>query len=178
MGTFQLLKQSQTHTEKTPNFTQKMRGFESQFASMFQNFNPEMLEEMMKQFPHMANIERNSVCQNSVDKNRVCIPLKRFTPESVKVNLNKTTGLLTVSASCENVKDLENRNGKRKTTVVVEETCQLPSYLIENDLLGKVESRFDKGHLVVEYPIEPKELEKRKEEAKKGEPVEIPIMME
>jgi len=58
------------------------------------------------------------------------IPLVRFKPSSVDVKLNKN-GLMTISASNEKIEDT-GRNGLRKQTIIIEETCQLPSYLIEN----------------------------------------------
>merc|ERR1711877_98542 len=48
----------------------------------------------------------------------VSIPLKRFTPEQVQLNKN---GLVTVTASRENTEE-SNRNGQRKTTIMIEET--------------------------------------------------------
>merc|ERR1711901_4749 len=54
----------------------------------------------------------------------VSIPLRRFNPEQVQLNMNKN-GLVTVTASRENTEE-SNRNGQRKTTILVEETCQLP----------------------------------------------------
>merc|ERR1711963_851602 len=72
---------------------------------------------------------RQSFCRPNVNKtqakpNTVSIPLKRFSPEQVQLNMNKN-GLVTVTASRENTEE-SNRNGQRKTTTLVEETCQLP----------------------------------------------------
>merc|ERR1719213_493385 len=79
----------------------------------------------------------------------VSIPLKRFSPEQVQLNMNKN-GLVTVTASRENTEE-SNRNGQRKTTILVEETCQLPGYLVDNDLLKTVESKFHNGFLVLTF---------------------------
>merc|ERR1711976_857222 len=53
--------------------------------------------------------------------NSVSIPLRRFNPEQVQLNMNKN-GLVTVTASRENTEE-SNRNGQRKTTIMIEETC-------------------------------------------------------
>merc|ERR1712233_273334 len=90
----------------------------------------------------------------------VSIPLKRFTPEQVQLNMNKN-GLVTVTASRENTEE-SNRNGERKTTIVIEETCQLPGYLVDNDLLKTVESKFHDGFLILTFAEDPKSLKREK----------------
>jgi len=107
----------------------------------------------------------------------VSIPLKRFSPEQVgQLNMTKN-GLITVTASRENTEE-SNRNGQRKTTIMVEETCQLPGYLVDHGLLGSVESKFHNGFLVVSFPEDPKFVEEREVELRKNAPIEIPILME
>merc|ERR1712178_155026 len=106
----------------------------------------------------------------------VSIPLRRFNPEQVQLNMNKN-GLVTVTASRENTEE-SNRNGQRKTTIMIEETCQLPGYLVDNDLLKTVESKFHDGFLVLSYAEDPKIVEEREAEERKNAPIEIPIMME
>merc|ERR1711976_78813 len=91
---------------------------------------------------------RQSYCRPNVNKtqakpNPVSIPLKRFSPEQVQLNMNKN-GLLTVTASRENTEE-SNRNGQRKTTILVEETCQ--------------PSKFHNGFLVLTFAEDPKVLE-------------------
>merc|ERR1712035_155569 len=108
--------------------------------------------------------------------NSVSIPLRRFTPEQVQLNMNKN-GLVTVTASRENTEE-SNRNGQRKTTIMIEETCQLPGYLVDNDLLKTVESKFHDGFLVLTFAEDPKIVEEREAEERKHAPIEIPIMME
>merc|ERR1712226_172703 len=108
--------------------------------------------------------------------NSVSIPLRRFAPEQVQLNMNKN-GLVTVTASRENTEE-SNRNGQRKTTIMIEETCQLPGYLVDNDLLKTVESKFHDGFLVLSYAEDPKIVEERETEERKNAPIEIPIMME
>merc|ERR1719361_2624219 len=114
--------------------------------------------------------------KNNKQPNSVSIPLKRFSAEQVQLNMNKN-GLVTVTASRENT-DESNRNGQRKTTVMIEETCQLPGYLVDNDLLGSVESKFHNGFLVLSYAEDPKLVAEREAEVRKNAPIEIPILME
>merc|ERR1711963_105928 len=124
---------------------------------------------------------RQSYCRPNVNKtqpkpNTVSIPLKRFSPEQVQLNMNKN-GLVTVTASRENTEE-SNRNGQRKTTILVEETCQLPGYLVDHGLLNSVQSKFHNGFLVLTYAEDPKVVEEREAEERKHAPIEIPILME
>merc|ERR1739848_717926 len=145
---------------------------------MMSEFTPEKIqaaqEHFMKQNPEMFRAyqkfggRKNKTCENEVN-----IPLKRFDAKQVNLNMNKQ-GLVTVTASKEEVEETK-RNGSRKTTVVVEETVQLPGYLIDNGLLNKVESKFADGFLKVTWPENPVE---KKAEEQDGGPVEIPIVME
>merc|ERR1712178_548886 len=121
----------------------------------------------------MCNPRKNNQKSSSTT---VSIPLKRFTPEQVQLNMNKN-GLATATASRENTEE-SNRNGQRKTTIMIEETCQLPGYLVDNDLLKTVESKFHDGFLVLSYAEDPKVVEEREAEERKHAPIEIPIMME
>merc|ERR1712053_13220 len=125
-------------------------------------------------FPvRMCNPRKNN---QKPSPNSVSIPLRRFTPEQVQLNMNKN-GLVTVTASRENTEE-SNRNGQRKTTIMIEETCQLPGYLVDNDLLKTVESKFHDGFLVLTFAEDPKIVEEREAEERKNAPIEIPIMME
>merc|ERR1712157_526552 len=124
---------------------------------------------------------RQSYCRPNVNKtqakpNTVSMPLKRFSPEQVQLNMNKN-GLVTVTASRENTEE-SNRNGQRQTTILVEETCQLPGYLVDHGLLNSVQSKFHDGFLVLSYAEDPKIVEEREAEERKNAPIEIPIMME
>merc|ERR1712190_523109 len=119
----------------------------------------------------MCNPRNNNQKTNKSSATTVSIPLRRFTPEQVQLNMNKN-GLVTVTASRENTEE-SNRNGQRKTTIMIEETCQLPGYLVDNDLLKTVESKFHNGFLVLTFAEDPKIVEERKHA-----PIEIPIMME
>merc|ERR1711976_403396 len=124
---------------------------------------------------------RQSYCRPNANKiqakpNTVSIPLKRFSPEQVQLNMNKN-GLVTITASRENTEE-SNRNGQRKTTILVEETCQLPGYLVDHDLLNSVQSKFHNGFLVLTFAEDPIVLEEREAEERKHAPIEIPILME
>merc|ERR1712044_3305 len=121
----------------------------------------------------MCNPRKNN--RNS-SPNSVSIPLRRFTPEQVQLNMNKN-GLVTVTASRENTEE-SNRNGQRKTTILVEETCQLPGYLVDHGLLNCVQSKYHNGFLVLTFAEDPKVLEEREAEERKHTPIEIPILME
>merc|ERR1739848_352205 len=81
---------------------------------------------------------------------RVCICLKKVKPENLKLQLNKQ-GVLTINAQKEEIVDT-NRNGQRKITTIIQETFELPKYVVENDWLEKVETRFDEGCLFVSWP--------------------------
>merc|ERR1712026_95548 len=124
---------------------------------------------------------RQPYCQPNVNKiqtkpNTVSIPLKRFSPEQVQLNMNKN-GLVTITASRESTEE-SNRNGQRKITILVEETCQLPGYLVDHGLLNSVQSKFHNGFLVLTFAEDPKVLEEREAEERKHAPIEIPILME
>merc|ERR1712066_851168 len=121
----------------------------------------------------MCNPRRNTQKSSPTS---VSIPLRRFTPEQVQLNMNKN-GLVTVTASRENTEE-SNRNGQRKVTIMIEETCQLPGYLVDNDLLKTVESKFHDGFLVLTFAEDPKIVEEREAEERKHAPIEIPIIME
>merc|ERR1712038_1768770 len=124
----------------------------------------------------MCNPRNNNQKTNKSLATTVSIPLRRFTPEQVQLNMNKN-GLVTVTASRENTEE-SNRNGQRKTTIMIEETRQLPGYLVDNDLLKTVESKFHDGFLVLTFAEDPKIIEEREAEERKHAPIEIPIMME
>jgi len=143
-------------------------------------FGPRMFEAELKSALNSnktANSKQATSKQaTSKQPTSVSIPLKRFNPENVEINLNKN-GLVTVTASRENTEE-SNRNGQRKTTIMIEETCQLPGYLVDNGLLGSVQSKFHNGFLVLSFPEDPKLVAEREAEERKNSPIEIPILME
>merc|ERR1711937_534967 len=72
---------------------------------------------------------------------QINVPLKRFDPKNVKISVNDKA-LMTISA----VSEFENetgRNGMRKMTTIVEETVQLPDYLL-SDLAAVNKNENDK----------------------------------
>merc|ERR1712110_786782 len=152
MGTLKLYQLQTKDTQKTKT-PLKMHGFENHFAPIMEQMmsNPEFqrnvsnLENAFKE--HSKPKTSASPCQkpknNNSNSTKICVPLKRFSPEQVQLNMNKS-GLVTITASRENVEDAP-RNGQRKTTIMVEEMCQLPGYLVDNGLLQKVESKFNNG---------------------------------
>merc|ERR1739848_830817 len=78
----------------------------------------------------MCNPRKTNQKATKSSATTVSIPLKRFIPEQVQLNMNKN-GVIAVTASRENTEE-SNRNGQRKTTIMIEETCQLPGYLVDN----------------------------------------------
>jgi len=73
--------------------------------------------------------KRNAQSKND-EQTEITVPLKNFKPSTVRLNLNER-GCMTISATNEEIKET-NRNGLRKVTTILDETVQLPSYLIEN----------------------------------------------
>lgn len=127
------------------------------------------------------------------------VPMKDFKPSTVDIKVNDK-GLMTIAATKEEIKET-NRNGLRKTTTIVEETVQLPSYLLDHfveskpassssknaeadfemvdekkKLLAQVSTKFDNGFLVISYPEMPKTpAEEKAEKDSSSEPVDIEI---
>merc|ERR1711970_1385546 len=128
-------------------------------------------------FKNNCSSSSSTKCTKSANDSKcIKIPMSRFKPEQVQINMN-SKGLVTVTGSREEIDD-SGRNGQRKVTVMVEETCQLPSYLVDHDLLKQVDSKFEHGFLALTLPENPDVVKAREEEAKANEPVEIPIIME
>merc|ERR1712198_101011 len=160
-------------------FTTQFEPFNTVFASEdFQNAACKIAEQIL---------ETNKKCQSSTKKGSggkdtivIRIPLHKFAADQVQVNMS-TKGLLTVMASRQSTEDTQ-RNGQRKSTIVVEETVQMPGYVMEHGLMDKIESKFEHGFLIVNIPENPKVEEERKkkeaEVAAKTGPIEIPIIME
>merc|ERR1712228_893203 len=163
------------------NFEEQMKNSMKDFQNSKNNETPNTTENSCPSSSSSPKTTENS-CSSARTNNRksaansVSIPLRRFAPEQVQLNMNKN-GLVTVTASRENTEE-SNRNGQRKTTIMIEETCQLPGYLVDNDLLKTVESKFHEGFLVLSYAEDPKIVEEREAEERKNAPIEIPIMME
>jgi len=93
----------------------------------------------------MANISKEAAMKRGFDfkKNRcqrggsaqasnkttITVPLKNYEPKNVSINVDEK-GLMVISATNEHQKET-NRNGIRKVTTILEETLQLPEYLLE-----------------------------------------------
>ena len=63
------------------------------------------------------------------NKTTITVPLKNYEPKNVSINVDEK-GLMVISATNEHQKET-NRNGLRKVTTILEETLQLPEYLLE-----------------------------------------------
>merc|ERR1712174_60361 len=126
---------------------------------------------------------------------QIRVPLKIYDPSQVKISINDK-GLMTISANNEIEKET-NRNGMRKTMGILEETIQLPDYLLSDlsaiekknedsdvqnsstsknsteqspkklKLISKVTTKFERGELIITVPNKPEE--KKVEEEKKEE---------
>merc|ERR1711963_564893 len=74
--------------------------------------------------------ECSKKCRKSEAKtDSTFVPLKNFEPKNVSVSVNDK-GLMTISASSESQHETK-RNGLRRETRIMEETMQLPEYLLE-----------------------------------------------
>merc|ERR1712198_70162 len=161
-------------------FTTQFEPFNTVFGSEdFQSAACKIAEQI---FETNKNCQKRTTKDSSGNKNTtvIKIPLHKFTADQVQVNMSNK-GLMTVKASRESTEDTK-RNGQRKTTVVVEETVQMPGFVIEHCLLDKIDSKFERGFLIVNIPEDPKlEEERKKKEAEvaaKTGPIEIAIVME
>ena len=152
--------------------------------TQFPTIDVTMVEKMMPHFAEQfANLseamnEKSTRCGRKTKKeNEIWLPFHRFNKDQISVNMNKK-GLMTVSAAKENIEDT-GRNGQRKTVVHVEETVQLPSYVIEDGKLNEVKGEYRCGHFVVTLPEKvEKEDEKKSSRKSKEGPIEIEIMSE
>merc|ERR1712007_6258 len=103
------------------------------------NFNPEQFLKTMAQVganhfkSHSSNPNspKKENEQKGKSQNSIFVPLHGVDPENVSINLNEQ-GLMTISATGTTEKNTD-RNGRRKETIIIEETLQLPSYLLESD---------------------------------------------
>merc|ERR1739848_889596 len=170
-----------TKDPKHTKLTHKMYTFDDMpafFTQMMNNpeFKAHWNNKSQRSAPWKCGRKFNENSSNSSTPNEIRIPLRRFSPDQVQLSMTKA-GLMTITASKETTED-SSRNGQRKTTVLVEETCQLPGYLVDSGMLEKVESKFHCGCLVVTFPEDPKVTEEREFEESKKSPIEIPIMRE
>merc|ERR1712007_355083 len=102
------------------------------------NFNPEQFLKTMAQVganhfkSHSSNPNspKKENEQKGKSQNSIFVPLNNVDSENVTINLNEQ-GLMTISATGTTEKNTD-RNGRRKETIIIEETVQLPSYLLES----------------------------------------------
>merc|ERR1712014_417187 len=83
----------------------------------------------------------------------IYLNLPEYQSENIQVKINKK-GRVMVNASRNKTVDTD-RNGQRKTTVHMEHSFDLPEYLVKEDMLKFVKSKFDNGKLVFTFPEKP-----------------------
>jgi len=76
------------------------------------------------------NCSDNNKNQKSENSYQIRVPLKIYDPSQVKISVNDKA-LMTISATSEFEKETE-RNGMRKSIHILEETIQLPDYLLSD----------------------------------------------
>merc|ERR1712117_861724 len=130
MGTLNCRHKLKTHIKSKIKITFKMHGFQPhnmfhmvntmmndpEFKNLAKNFEEQMKNSMEEfQKSQTKKTQNSSACpmfkmcnprktnQKSIP-NSVSIPLRRFTPEQVQLNMNKN-GLVTVTASRENTEE-------------------------------------------------------------------------
>merc|ERR1711862_140243 len=112
------------------------------------------------------------------DPNTLTIPVRRFTPSQVKISLDKATGVMTINAESSKVEKTNRPNGERKSFFKMEETLTLPKYLVENNLIDQVKTRFEtNGMLSVILPEDPAPKNVTEKEEIVTEPVEMDIQI-
>merc|ERR1711976_168815 len=125
------------HTK--PENSKKMHFKNSQdFEKLFQQMGPLMMDLFPDQEygPYMFTRKcrspnrKDNKNSNSPDTYQIRVPLKIYHPSQVKISINDK-GLMTISANNEIEKET-NRNGMRKTINILEETIQLPDYLLSD----------------------------------------------
>jgi len=110
------------------------------FEKLFQQMGPLMMDLFPDQEfgPYMYTRKCRSPNRkdnkNSSDKKsetyQIRVPLKIYDPSQVKISVNDKA-LMTINASSEIEKET-NRNGMRKSINILEETIQLPDYLLSD----------------------------------------------
>merc|ERR1711976_477955 len=74
---------------------------------------------------------KNASCSDKkADTYQIRVPLKLYDPSQVKISVNDRA-LMTISATSEIEKETD-RNGMRKSINILEETIQLPDYLLSD----------------------------------------------
>merc|ERR1712137_416386 len=86
--------------------------------------------KMFKNCPRRGRSNEKSTPKTDEKTFQIKVPLKRFDPKNVKISINDKA-LMTISASSEYEQET-GRNGMRKMTTILEETVQLPDYLLSD----------------------------------------------
>jgi len=113
-----------------PNMEQHM---EKMFKDGNFPFDKQACRKMFKNCPRRGRSRGENKDQKERENEKtyqITIPLKRFDPKNVKISLNEKA-LMTISASSE-FENETGRNGMRRITTIVEETVQLPDYLLSD----------------------------------------------
>jgi len=107
------------------------------------------------QLVHTVNIKIVDVCTGTKNFNRVrgnksekSVVLRGYTADQVKVSMNKQ-GIVLVKAE-----KFVQQSEFRKETRIIEESVNLPEYVVERNLLEKVSSKFENGILVIKWPAD------------------------
>ena len=109
--------------------------------------------------PGPFEIQQTSPRQRKTNRASALIPnnhyvvLEGFSPENIKISMDKR-GKVCVRANKEAVIDM-GENGQRKHVESVEQTLQLPDYLVNLGMLTNVQTRFEEDKLVFVYPKKP-----------------------
>merc|ERR1739848_128064 len=113
------------------------------------------------QLVHTVNIKVLDVCTKSQatrgynrgnrlgnNKTEKSVVLRGYTADQVKISMNQQGRVLV------HAEKFVQQGEFRKETRIVEETVNLPEYVVERNLLGKVSTRFEHGLLVVRWPAD------------------------
>merc|ERR1711937_613341 len=147
MGQFQR-NTRQYNTQKTTEHNLiKIMPFYSEPIYLDLDLSPFLAHKTFQKCPGAPKSCRKPVNNRQVD----FINLEGFKPENIEINVSKT-GRVCITGSKDKVVD-SGRNGQRKTTVHIQEEFDLPEYVVREELVGQVESRFEEGgRLVFSYP--------------------------
>merc|ERR1712066_173556 len=99
------------------------------------------------------NKVETSVHPNKQTERTIYLNLPEYQSENIQVKVTKE-GQVLVNASKDKTVDTD-RNGQRKTTVHLEHSFDLPEYLVKEDMLKLVKSKFDAGKLIFTFPEKP-----------------------
>merc|ERR1719219_127771 len=101
--------------------------------------------------------------------NEICVPLNDFDTKTLELTC-ASTGVMKISASRDSVQD--TGKGQRKISSILEETVELPKYLVDEGLLDKVESVVENNLVVISFPAQKPQVI-----TEKSEPVKVNIKL-